>query len=97
MRVTWTEPALEQLEQIQDYIAESSPAAAYRVAAEIYSRATTALAANPMIGRSGRVKPTREFVVANLPYIVVYRVRDDVEILAVRHTARNWPKSFGDG
>jgi plasmid stabilization system protein ParE len=27
------------------------------------------------------------------PYIVAYQVRDDdVEILAVRHTARRWPE-----
>jgi addiction module RelE/StbE family toxin len=96
MRVAWTEPALEQLDRIQDYIAEDSPLAAYRVVNEIYERANAALSGNPLIGRPGRVTQTRELVMANLPYIVVYRVGADVEIVAVRHTARSWPESFGD-
>jgi toxin ParE1/3/4 len=47
-----------------------------------------------MIGRQGRVGGTRELVVQGTPYIVVYRVHDDVEILAVVHGARKWPESF---
>ena len=47
-----------------------------------------------MVGRRGRAKDTREFVFADLPYIVVYRVTNQVEILAVMHTAREWPENF---
>lgn len=96
MRVVWAAPALSNLEEIQDYIAEDSPAAAYRVALTIYSRTEAGLSANPMLGRRGRARDTREFVFADLPYIVVYRVTDRVEVLAVVHTARDWPESFGE-
>jgi len=96
MRVVWTAPALSNLEEIQDYIAEHSPAAAYRVALTIYSRTEAGLSANPMLGRRGRARDTREFVFADLPYIAVYRVTDHVEILALVHTAREWPESFGE-
>ena len=47
-----------------------------------------------MIGRSGRVAETREFVV-HASYILVYRVKGDrLDILAFRHTARFWPDQF---
>lgn len=40
----------------------------------------------PESGRIGQVPGTRELVVTNLPYIVVYRVNGDtVEILRVMH------------
>lgn len=35
-----------------------------------------------------------ELVVTGTPYIVVYRLREKVEILAVVHGARDWPKRF---
>lgn len=94
MRVVWTAPALNHLEDIQDYIAQDSPVAAYRLALDLTDRTNRALSQNPMMGRIGRAKGTREFVVSGVPYIVVYRVNDQVEILAVVHTAREWPERF---
>jgi toxin ParE1/3/4 len=39
----------------------------------------------------GREDGTRELVLTPLPYIVVYRVREDaIEILHVYHGAQNW-------
>jgi plasmid stabilization system protein ParE len=47
----------------------------------------------PEMGRRGRVPGTRELVVR--PFIVAYRVDNEmVELLAIIHTARRWPKSF---
>jgi toxin ParE1/3/4 len=49
----------------------------------------------PMIGRKGRVEGTRELVIAGTPYIVPYRVRDDVvQIITVLHNAQRWPDQF---
>lgn len=47
-----------------------------------------------MLGRIGRARGTRELVFPDLPYIVVYRVTDSVEILALVHAARQWPEDF---
>ena len=50
------------------------------------------LAANPALGRAGRVPTTRELVVSPTPYLIVYRVRSEtVEILRIFHGARQWP------
>ncbi|RWC32735.1 MAG: type II toxin-antitoxin system RelE/ParE family toxin [Mesorhizobium sp.] len=95
MQVSWTNAALGDLDQIQDFVAQDSSAAAYRLAADLIGRTDELLASNPMIGRKGRASGTRELVISRTPYILVYRVRGgDVEVLAVVHGAREWPKSF---
>ena len=61
------------------------------------SRTRTNLGDYPLMGRPGRARGTRELVFPDLPYIVAYRVTTDrVEVLAVVHTAREWPDDFAD-
>jgi toxin ParE1/3/4 len=91
MRVVWTRPALAHLEEIADYLAERNPAAAHRIVNAIHSKVETLLSENPSIGRPGRDPSTRELVVTRTPYIVGYRVTDQVEILAIMHGAQDWP------
>jgi toxin ParE1/3/4 len=46
----------------------------------------------PHSGRPGRVRGTRELVVADAPYILVYAVEErEVVILRVIHGAQDWP------
>lgn len=92
--VIWTLPALAHLDGIQDYVARESPKAAYRLVNSLIDRTERLLAANPMIGRAGRVAGTRELVISGTSYIVAYRITEDVEILAVLHAARDWPDEF---
>jgi toxin ParE1/3/4 len=91
VRVFWTSPALRDLEAIGDFIARDNPFAAAKIVTRIADTADL-LAQYPEIGRRGRIKGTREFVVRDSPFIVAYRVKDDrVEVLAVFHGARVWP------
>ena len=86
MPVRWTTLASDDLADIIAYLQSNSPTAAERMAARIISGVET-IATFPRAGRSGIVPGTREFVLA--PYIVVFRVlRNDVEILRVRHGAQ---------
>lgn len=94
MRVSWTVPALWDVEEIEDFVAKESPAAAYRLATDILDRTELLLSENPNLGRQGRVAGTRELVLPRTRYIVVYRLHDHVEILAVMHGAREWPEAF---
>lgn len=94
MRVRWTRGALRDLESVFEYIARDRPGAARRVAAKIQA-SVSQLAEHPMLGRTGRIPGTRELLVSGLPYIVPYRIRDEiVEILSVFHAARKWPEGF---
>lgn len=91
--VVWTEPALRQLDQIGAYIAEDDPGAAHHIITRIRD-GVAGLSYHPRIGRRGRVAGTRELVIFNSPYIVVYQISERVEILAIYHAARKWPDTF---
>lgn len=92
MRVRWLNAALLNLDDIAIFIAEDNPRAAREVVGTIWLQ-TQALARYPALGRAGRVGGTRELVIAGLPYVIPYRVRDEtVEILRVLHTSRRWPR-----
>ncbi len=94
MRVRWLRVALGNLEAIGEYASHDNPPAADRLVHTIYN-AVEDLRRFPAMGRPGRVPGTRELVVPGTPYIVPYRVRDDVvEVLRVLHASRRWPKKF---
>lgn len=94
MLVYWSDRAQEDIVRIVAYIAEDSPTATERVEGRIYAAATL-LTDQPGMGRPGRVAGTCELVIGGTRYIVPYRVRDQVvEIIAVMHTAQQWPESF---
>lgn len=92
--IRWTRRALGRLDQIGAYIAHDNPEAAARVVSRIVT-AVDALASQPAIGRIGRIAATRELVLADLPYIIAYRVTDaHVDILTVMHAAQQWPETL---
>jgi addiction module RelE/StbE family toxin len=93
MRVRWTRDAAEDLERIYDYVAESRPEAARRVAQTVLDGIKT-LETFPNLGRPGRVRGTREITFPPLSFVVVYEVPESdgqVRILRVLHGAQRWP------
>ncbi len=92
MRIVWSRRALLNLDAIAEYLREDNPSAAVRTLDAI-AEGVSRLAVHPFRGRIGRAARTRELVILRTPYIVAYRVRgDSLEILAVIHGARRWPK-----
>jgi len=92
MRIRWTELAARDLTHICDYIKErDSPETARRIALAIY-QGIGALIQFPQRGRPGRKPNTRELVFLGLPFLAVYRIREDViEIDRILHGAQRWP------
>jgi toxin ParE1/3/4 len=91
MPIKWLKKALRNVQQAHDYIALDNPVAAVRVVSKIQA-AVTQLENSPHIGRPGRVEGTRELVVLQTPYIVVYRVTSTtVTIIRVLHSSRKYP------
>ena len=94
MQVRWTRKALTNLDNAVQYIAADKPVAAKDIAQHIWQTAQM-LAAQPGMGRPGRVAGTRELVVPGLPYILPYVEKNGVIfILRVMHTSMKWTDKF---
>ena len=85
----WHDDALDDLERIVDYIEAHNPAAAVRLGGVIRDTAER-LPAHPYMYRTGRVPGTREALITP-NYVLVYRVSEIIEILAVLHTRQQYP------
>ncbi len=93
LKVRWTRPALADLIEAQNYIARDKPGAAQALAQRVWDAAKN-LCEHPAMGRPGHVQGTREWAVAQTPYLIVYRVKSDaVEILRIWHGRRDWQKN----
>jgi len=91
MRVRYSPKARAHLTAIFTYIAERNPRAATRVLARIRS-AINQLSDFPRMGRPGTLPRTYEWAVSGLPYIVVYEIHSDpdlIAILGIFHGAQN--------
>ncbi len=94
MQVKWLRKALPNLDHEASYIALDNPKAAAEFVVHLRTKALM-LGEQPDMGRPGRIPGTRELVFTQFPYILPYRVRNDVvEILRVFHTARKWPEAL---
>lgn len=90
-RIRWTVRALRRLDEIGAYIEHDDPDAAARVVARLVA-SVDMLVELPAAGRIGRIAGTREIVLSDIPYIIPYRVRQDIEIITVMHASQKWPK-----
>ena len=95
VRIRWSAAACADLTTIRRFIEDQDrPAAAQGVAQRILSTVAY-LSEHPAAGRPGRVIGPREAVIAGLPYVIPYRVRNDsLEILRVLHASRKWPEEL---
>ncbi|MDL2397291.1 type II toxin-antitoxin system RelE/ParE family toxin [Rhizobium mayense] len=55
----------------------------------------SALCDFPAQGKVGRIASTRELVLVDFPYVLVYRATEQtLEVLTVMHTSQRWPARF---
>jgi plasmid stabilization system protein ParE len=94
--VVWSEAALDDTDLLFAYIAADNPVAAHKALDRVES-AAEGLGRLPS-GRKGRVQGTYEKSVVGLPYIIAHAIKplpsgtEQIVILRVIHTARDWPK-----
>ncbi|HET9643053.1 MAG TPA: type II toxin-antitoxin system RelE/ParE family toxin [Burkholderiaceae bacterium] len=92
MRVRWTTQAEQDRLDIMTYIAGDNVRAAIAMD-ELFGEAASRLEEFPMIGKPGLVAGTRELI-PHESYRLIYEVdepADTVWVLALIHTARQWP------
>ena len=90
MKVFWSNEALQDREDIWDYIAKDNSIAAAEMD-ELFSKAASILSDQPFLGKAGKVHGTREFI-AHENYRLVYEIHNEIIwILTLIHTSRHWP------
>ena len=94
MRVHWTKRARRDVRQIVGYLSDVNPASAERLRQTLRTQASS-LGVFPEMGRASRVLGVRELVIAGTAYLMACRIAErGVEILRVRHGARDWDDLF---
>ncbi len=95
VQLKWTDLAGIDLDKIEAHIIqENSPIVAIDVVMNIIDSTHLILVQHPRAGRQGRLKNTRELVIDDVPFIVIYREHistNSIEILRVLHDAQQWP------
>ncbi|MFT4134834.1 type II toxin-antitoxin system RelE/ParE family toxin [Labrys sp. (in: a-proteobacteria)] len=93
MKLIWLPAAQRTRTALIEHIAKDSLAAALNQLGEIQSQVRN-LEDHPEMGRVGRMRNTRELVIARTPFLIIYRIRNkprQIEILRVIHGAQRWP------
>ncbi len=90
MKLVWTVSARRDRRSIFDYIHQQNPTSAADMD-EAFMQATQQLLKFPLSGRPGRVTNTRELLVHRSYFLVYDMVDGTIRILAIIHTARQWP------
>jgi len=70
MELHWTARAMNERDDIYNYIAQDNPAAALRLDT-LFERRADSLRDHPLLGRPGRVPGTRELL-AHRHYLLIY-------------------------
>jgi toxin ParE1/3/4 len=92
--VVWTAPAWQQYQDAMARLAEDRPQSAL-IQDEAITATVARLGSYPRMGRPGRRRGTRELVVPGTPFIVVYRIQEQVahqiQVIRFLHGAQQWP------
>jgi toxin ParE1/3/4 len=92
VKVRWSPEARRDLAEIVSFIWRDNPIAARRMR-ELFIVSSGRLDRSPFLGRPGAQPNTRELI-PHPSYRLVYEVQDNmVWIVALVHTARQWPPS----
>ncbi len=73
MKISWSNQSIVDLESIEKHIAQENPTAATRVIIKVLKLIEQTLTEFPGIGKPGRKKDTREFVIPKIPYTIIYK------------------------
>lgn len=88
----YAQSARLDIEDIADYMALKNPLIAHKILKLIETKCQ-ALKVQPGLGRVGRIEGTRELILADYPYILVYQYdNESLVLLNVVHSRMSFPK-----
>lgn len=89
MHILWTPAAAADVQNISDFLTEHHPHYRQATLRKLYETIVS-LKEWPLRGRAGGEEGTRELLFPPLPYIAVYRVRNQsIEVLRIYHAAQD--------
>lgn len=92
MKVIWTKESRVTLSAIYDYISKDSELPAEKVIFHIINTVDNTVKNFPHIGRIGRIFGTREYIISEYPYVVIYAVKKQaVYVIRVMHSSMKYP------
>ncbi|MCF6300510.1 MAG: type II toxin-antitoxin system RelE/ParE family toxin [Proteobacteria bacterium] len=95
MQIIWEQDAISDLIELREYIAQFNPKAAEKLGGKIIESANL-LPKNPLLGKVGKLHETRELVIPDSSYTLIYYTESkSISILRIFHQSRKWGK-FGD-
>ena len=90
LTIRWLPKALDDLEVLREHIENDNPPASEKIIQQII-KSLGYLIDNPELGRSGRIINTRELLLSGLPYVIVYKIKNNfIEVLRIFHGAMKW-------
>ena len=91
MRIRWTPAAAADLRNISDYLKERHPQYRQPTMGKLYETIRS-LKQSPHRGRPGSEEGTREILFPPLPYVAVYRVKEQtIQVVRIYHGAQKRP------
>ena len=91
MRIRWTPAEAKDLQHINDYLKDHHPHYRQPTMRRLYETIHS-LKALPYRGQAGRENGTREILFPPLPYVAVYRVKEEnIEVIRIYHGAQDRP------
>ena len=92
MQIICEQDAITDLTELRHYLAQFNQTAAKNIAGIIIVSANL-LIDNPTLGKAGRLHETRELVIPNTSYTLIYYIESQsISILRVFHQSRKWNK-----
>ncbi len=93
MQLIWEQDAISDLIELREYIAQFNPGAAENLGKKIIESANF-LPENPLLGKVGKLHETRELMIPNSSYTLIYYTESkSISILRIFHQSRKW-KNF---
>ena len=91
LKLQFSDEVIRNLTEVTEFYEERQEGLGKRFAKYI-EKHLLLLEEQPNIGRIGKVFGTREMVLTDFPYMIVYRVRKSyVQLLLIYHQARKYP------
>jgi len=90
MQIIWEQDAITDLTELRKYISQFNPTAADKLGKTIIKSANL-LRENPLLGKVGKLYETRELVIPNTSYTLIYYCQSKtLSILRTFHHSRKW-------